>query len=255
MVNVEIGEQTFKMPNSIYEINSKIGFSLDKLIHEDYNDVRSLEANKWILSILCNTDYDTIDLVADEVVEMVVNKHAYFQNNRIYLAKYVILKHIIYQLREFDKDVEGNEMMIVLNYDEISELLLKPYDNYQKIFFKLYKPLNPLKQLNYKLRFFIKNYKNIDNIPYMILVSAIYNHLMWRGDLLKRYKLAMYDDRMEKGQQDEKVELTDIEKIFGLYHHIMTICNCDMKMFYWWLGQDVEMLFKQIYYLELLNSK
>jgi hypothetical protein len=141
--------------------------------------------------------------------------------------------------------------MIVKNYDDITDLLEKQYKNYRELFFKLYKPLKWHKQLKFKLRLLIKNYNNINKIPYILLKSAINQHLMYRYELLQTYHLSAFDERLAEGQQDNEIKLNDVEKIFGLYAVIMQISSNDVEKFMWWLDQDVIFLFKYIYYVEM----
>lgn len=254
MLKIVIDKKEYQMPNRIEEIQTKTGMEIDKLIQEDYQGVRSTECNKWLLSILLNTNYDEVDKVCDESVNIVINKHCYFENNRVYLAKHIILNHLIYELREFDFTKVNHEVMTVLNYDEITDMLAKPYNNYRDLFHKLYKKVSLKQQLNYKLRLTKKNYKSVDVIPWILLASAIYQHVMYRNELVSRYRMGIYDERMAVEQQDEEIKLNTIEETFGLYHQIMTVANQDIERFIWWLDKDIEFFLKYAHYLQLLSA-
>jgi len=252
----EIGEGKYNLPITMSEITTKVGFALNKLIEEDFkNDLDNIEFKKWMLSILLSTDYDIVNQVVDENIKNIINNHCFFQSYKMFVSKYIVLNKKIYELREYQEDTDIGDIMTVNNYVELDNLLEKYYDNYDKLFSYLYKPLKLSFFKRLKIRFKIKKYKNIDDIPYIIWQSAIYNLINHKKYLLNNYNLGIKDKNISDDQQDDQIKLNNIEKEFGLYNSLMLVSNNDIQLVKLWLTQDVREFFYYLHYLRVVGKQ
>jgi hypothetical protein len=250
MIKVVINEKEYRLPTLMEEISSEKGFDIEKLLEEDYQGNKTIEFKKWVLAILIGCDYDVIDLVTDDQINLIVDNHIFFKNINGYLPKYIIVNHKINELIDYDNE---ENIMTVENYGLLDGLLEKSYNNYEKIFKYLYKPAKIGLFKGIYFRIFNKNYKSVNHIQYLIIKSLMYYHIGWKLKLLKEYGLSAFDDNMAPEQQEEIFELNTIEKIFGFYHLLMIASNKNIQTADWWLNRDVRELFQFIRYANITN--
>lgn len=238
MIILNINEKKYKLPTKSNEITYRLGKKIDDIIKE-YPDM-SIEGKKWILATLINVDYDIVDLITDNQIELLLDNHIMFSDDlKINHGKFIKVDGTLYQFKGLDAvtvDIYAQRELFIINED------------YDFLFFSLYEKVSWYKSP------FIKNAKTIGDINYFQFKITLYLYYQWKSKLLDEYAINDNNKNIPKEQQSDGYMLTSVEK-FGIYHILMQIVKGSLIEYKEWMGEDIRVLFKYILYQNLVNQK
>jgi hypothetical protein len=226
--------KTFKIKTKAQEISFDLGLHLEK-VQKEY-DPMTIEGKRWFLAGLASCDYDDVEGVIDEQVDIIYDNHV-FNEKEILLPvnNYIVVENVLYQIKDFDKDV-----FTVKEFSDMDGMSEDPI----KLLQMLHKKCIGFKNIFRKL--LLRNNKSWGDVNYYTAKSVIIRYLRWKQDLLNAYNLQAVDKRIPESHQNP-VTLTPAEK-FGIYHILMEIEGNDMQKVVWWMDKNIKMLFKYLTY-------
>ena len=241
MLKLVIGEEKYLLPMKQSEIKWSTGKAVQAIVDEMGKD--SLEAKKWLLATLMGVDYDVVDAVADQQVEMVIDNHKFFDEEvRIWHLHYMKLGRKIYAYRNLEE-------MTVRQYMEFDLMAID--EKHEDLFLALYERLPWYRNIGKKLvaRILIKNRRTFDDLNYFRVRIAEYLYLEYKRKLMDDYGLLgteLPDDQIDA----EAPKLSKLE-MFGLYHIMLEYADNDPRIFDYWLHRPVTELFKYLIYMKI----
>ena len=246
MLRLKINKKKFYYCTKQSEVTFRVGNLINDTLEEFNNDRDNIDFQKWALSFLCNTDYDTINLVSEEQIKVLIKSHPFFAPNILVgFRKYVKIKGRLYQYRDLELPTTVQE------YSELDQL--SNDKEFLQLLKALYKPIKcyPKHWLKYLI---IKNAKSFDECSYFELQLAIFNYFMWKKNLMSKYNLLINNPNIPQEDQPDEVVLTKAE-FFGMYHVLLTVSGDNIQTAYFWQDKDVRDLFKFIMYSKIKNNK
>jgi len=241
MLKLVIADKKYWLPVKQSEINWKTGKAVQQVVDEMGTD--TIEAKKWLLATLIGTDYDIVDAVDDQQVEMVIDNHKFFSEEvRVFHHNFIKLNRKILGFRDFDT-------MTVRQYMEFELLALD--DLHKDLFLALYEKLPWHKKIGKKIiaRLLIKNSKTFDDLNYFRVRVAEYLYLEHKRKVMTDYGLLA--QQLPDDQVDAEAPKTSRLEQFGLYHVMLEYSDNDPRIFDYWLDRNVTELFKYLLYMKI----
>ena len=155
MLRLKINKKKFYYCTKQSEVTFRVGNLINDTLEEFNNDRDNIDFQKWALSFLCNTDYDTINLVSEEQIKVLIKSHPFFAPNILVgFRKYVKIKGRLYQYRDLELPTTVQE------YSELDQL--SNDKEFLQLLKALYKPIKcyPKHWLKYLI---IKNAKSFED--------------------------------------------------------------------------------------------
>jgi len=235
MIKLNIDNKTYSLPNSHKEINYQLGRKVENILI-DFETI-DIEAKKWVMAALIGTEYDVIDMVVDEQVQLIMDNHIIFSDNMITNNKYIMINHVLYKYKGLDNSISVEEYAI-------RELCIVN-EEYEDLFYRLY---DKVKWYQHPIRrILIKNNKEFNLTNYYEIKLSIHQYLVWIGDLIKEYSISDVNENIPEDQQSDEIIKSPTES-FGIYNIIMKLTNNNLIEYKEWLNEDIKSLFKFILY-------